>query len=1220
MKENKKHFKKEKIMKRLGIIALSLVITLFASNLSVAAVSYSGQTLKVNETDISLADLLWQIKSQTSYSFIYSPDELKEYDHLNVNEEGSLNDILDSVFEDKDLEYKQNDNIYTINKIAAKKSEQKQSIIVKGKVIDSDKKPVPGVTVLVKGTTFGTATDVNGMYKLNIPNEVDNPRLIFSFIGLKTRVVEINKKRVIDVKLEASEEVLNEVVVHTGYQTIEKRRLTSAVTTLKGEDILLPGVMSVDQLLESKVPGMIMMRNSGQTGAAAKIRIRGTSTLLGSQEPLWVIDGIIQQTPIDIDPSQINDLDFVNLLGNAISGVNPEDIEQIDVLKDASATAIYGARASNGVIVITTKKGKVGPATISYSNSMTFTQRPRYSDKSMNMMNSKDRINLSRELIEKKIQYNSKINPDVGYEGALVRLYSGEINYGQFQEAVNRFESTNTDWFDVFTKDSFSKTHSLSISGGTNDTKYYASAGYSDQQGVLKGEMNKSYSTNINITGNINKFSYRFGINASKSEKKYAPKALNVLDYAYNTTRTLPSKRDDGSLWFYGRKSQSTEQFYDYNLQNEINNSSDEIDSHRLGLTFSLNYNFTDNLKLSNTFSYSSSNTDQDIYFGEKTFRIAEMRRSKYGVTAPDDSMCPFGGELKTTKNKQESYTARTQLNFNKYLDDNKDHYIGISVGGEISSNEYNSINKDYRAYVPERGKMVVGIDIDKYKKLASWRSNDKQALGVFRNNIRHTISSYATASYSYKSLYTFNINGRVDTSNKFGSASNDKILPIWSISSSWNIKDDVLSNTSWVNDLSLRGSFGLQGNMLDGQTPELIIKRGNRNVLFNSYESKINALPNPNLKWETTTSYNGTLNFALFNRKINGTVSYFYKKTTDAFLNKKIARINGQSEYVINSGTIENKGIEIGLNFNPVKRTKVGDFYWTIDPQFGQVINTLLSKATNNIEKNATDKRKVSYGDYLSGRVFIEGQPLNTFYSYKYKDLNPENGAPRFYNIEKHKKNQYLASTPNDVYAQVMEKSGTRVPFIQGGIMNSFGYKNFALTFNLAYSVGNKVRLMKLYSDASFANGTMAPRPQDNVRNEFNKRWKRPGDEKHTNMPAILSSAEFAATQNPWWQDGDMGNRTFAGNIWNMYDNSNLRVVSGNYIKIQSLSLRYMLSKEVCNKLKIKAAHVGFSGTDLYTFCDKALKGQSPMQSGSSDGINLSVRPTYSLSFNVNF
>jgi len=280
-------------------------------------------------------------------------------------------------------------------------AQMKKAREITGTVEDERSLPLPGVTVRIKNVNLGTATDQEGRYRLKVPVNMEKFTLVFSFIGMASREIVYQGKDTIHVVLREEKHELEEVIVNTGYERINLRKSTSAIQSIKAKDIVFPGLSSIDQMLEGYVPGLIYMQNSGQVGVSPRLSIRGTSTILGSREPVWVINGIVQESPVNIDPRMINDLDFVNLLGNAVSGLNPEDIKQIDILKDASATALYGARAANGVIVITTKKGKTGPPSFSYSFNGTFRKRPYYSDHEVNMMNSAERVDFSRELLEK---------------------------------------------------------------------------------------------------------------------------------------------------------------------------------------------------------------------------------------------------------------------------------------------------------------------------------------------------------------------------------------------------------------------------------------------------------------------------------------------------------------------------------------------------------------------------------------------------------------------------------------------------------------------------------------------------------------------------------------------------------------------------------------------------------------------------------------------------
>lgn len=1184
-----------------------------------------GQPQKVtlNLKEVSLSVLFNEIKKQTSYKFFYNDAQEKSMGKITVSVKGeTVETVLKRVFEN---------SLYTFQMVGEqivitdKKVEDKglKNIRIVGQVTDSRKEPLPGVTVMVKGLTVGTATDVNGRYALTLP-AAEKMALLFSFIGMETTEVQYRGQDTINVVMKEEQSELSEVVV-TGYQTIDRRKNTSAIQSIEMDRIKVPGVQTVDQLLESHVPGMIFMQNSGQVGAAPKLRIRGTSTILGNQEPVWVLDGIVLRDPVNVSPTLINNLDFVNLVGNAISGINPEDIERIDILKDASATALYGAKAANGVINITTKKGKAGPPSVTYSLNGKFTARPRYSDKNVYLMNSKERIAYSREIIEKGLSYPT-INNWVGYEGAFEKYNNGTYTYRQFADEVARLETVNTDWFDLITEDVFSNSHTLSLSGGSTNIRYYASLGYSNEKGVIKGEKNDRYSTSVNINGSFNKFSFSFGILANKGVREYVNSNLNILDYAYNTSRAIPAFNEDGSLYFYDVQGSTNASFgrpLAFNALHEMENYRDEYNSSGVSLNMNLNYRFNDWLKTQFIFSYSINNTLQETLADANSFYAANLRGTNYGVELSTDmkstSLLPMGGEYREDITRNDNYTTRLQFDFTKYADREQRHLFNAAVGFELASSKYDGKRQVHRGYLPERGKTMASIDPDVYPAFTRWKMEEGEARGVFSDNVQNELSAYLTLTYTLDNAYSFNFNTRADASNKFGDRSNEKILPVWSVSASWDMKANILRDVNWVNGLSVRGSYGYQGNMLSNQTPELIIKKGNMNNYFEEYESTIEHYPNPNLRWEKTGAFNASVDFALFDNRIRGTFSYFYKKTKDAFLSKTVADINGVESYVINSGTVENKGYEISFNFTPFKAgAEVGGFRWDIDPQLGQVLNTLLTKAVNN---DNFDKKQdeIFYTNYLDGTALVKGESLNTFFSYKYRGLSPEDGRPMFYDVEEELKEEYLQMEREDVFRRVMKVSGTRVPVLQGGVLNTFSYKRMSLSFNFAYSFGSKIRLMQLYG-ANKNGTTVAPLPERNVRREFVKRWQRPGDENHTNIPGLLSNKEYSKTLNPWWKTGDNNSINFADNIWQMYDNSDIRTVSGNYLKLQSFVFNYTLPEQFCKKLLLKSAYIGISGNNLFTICSSKLKGQDPSQSGTTDKLNLSIRPSYSVNLGVTF
>lgn len=1195
---------------------------------SVFANSSAQVRLSLEMKEVALKEVFDEIARLTNYKFVYSNNECERAGKISVNvKDEELEDVVRMCLAGTKLGFRIEDKLVLISPklfIDEKKKDDKKPVVAKGLVVDKDKLPLPGVTVMLKGTTIGSVTNVNGEFSLVI-SDTTKAELLFTFVGMKSvtmKYMDRPKKGVWTITMEDDMVAMDEVtVVSTGYGDVDRRRLTSAVTSLNMDDIMVPGFSSVDQMLEGRIPGMIFMQNSGQVGAAPRVRIRGNSTVIGNQEPLWVVDGIVQSDPVNVDPAQLNDLDFVNLLGNAISGLNPEDIERIDVLKDAAATAIYGTRAANGVIVITTKKGKVGKPTVSYAFTGTFSRRPYYSDKTVNLMNSKERVEASRELFERQIGYDNVTN-FVGYEKAYLDYQAGLIDFTEFNRLTDYYETLNTDWFDVLLQNSFSHKHTLSLSGGSENIRYYASVGYNDQRGVIRKEKNDQFTANMKLNGTYDKLQFQFNMNFNNSKKHYTPSVdgVSVTQYAYQTNRALPAYNPDGSRAFYQFSEVGLYSGMLFNMENEMDKTYQEIEGNAVNLTGLVKYTFWNVLSVEGTASYSSSVTNQDEIYEEGSYYVEKLRN---GGEAPKNE-CPVGGEWNNKITRQNSWLARLQLNYSQYLEDK--HFLTASLGGELSSKKYNTVSMVQRGYYPDRGlsfgtledeDLIASNYWSQYSAYRKWLVKNVPTLSQSKTNLG---SLYFSASYTYNNLYTINFNTRMDISNQFGSRSREKLLPIWSVSGRWDIGRQFWAGNSKVNEFALKLSYGHQGNMIDGQTSKMIINKGSTHSYLGGFQSTVNAFPNPDLKWETTASYNAELVFSLLENKISGSVGYFYKKTTDAFLTKTISVINGRSSYTVNEGSLENQGVEVTLSFVPFNQQLTASgkrgFVWRFDPQIGQVVNNLVNKAINN--QNNILRDDVTYEDFLNGNVEVAGEPLETFFSYRFKKLSSVDGSPIYYGMEEENADElhakYNSMNNEDVILAVMEPSGTRIPVLQGGFSNYFGYRQFGLSFNFTYSLGNKIRMLKLCEDFN-----IRPYPQKNMRKEFVNRWRHSGDEERTNIPGLVASDRV---NTPWWKNQWDTTYEFAGgNVYSMYDYSNIRVVKGDYLKLQSLSLRYNVEDKICKKLGLKSAYINLSGTNLFTWQSKKAKGMDvTSQSGSSSMINLSVRPTYSLSLNVTF
>jgi TonB-linked SusC/RagA family outer membrane protein len=1206
-----------------------LFLTAFCLHVSARGVS---QTITFSGKGVSLEKIFPVIEAQSGYVVFFNYNTLKDARPVSVAATRQpLQQFLKEILSGQSLVYEIKEKTIVISRVPAAILEAHAppvEIVVNGRVTDSlTGLPLAGANVDVLGRGGRhTVTDHDGRFTVTAST---GERLYITYIGhtgYEYVVTAASTKAYISLK--PTETELAEVMITNGYQNIDRRKLTSAITSVKAKDILVPGIFSIDQALEGRVPGLFILNNSGEVGAAPKVRIRGTSTILGSREPVWVVDGVVVNNPTGIDPQTINDLDFVNRLGNAISGLKPFDIEQIDVLKDASATALYGVRAANGVIVITTKKGHAGPPQISFSTSGTYTRRPRYSDNNINVMNSRERIDYSRDMISMGLDYPANINW-VGYEGALRDLYTGKYTYDQFQQQVHQLETMNTDWFKLITRDALSTQNNLSISGGNEKSSYFASLGAATQQGTVKNDGVRQYTAFVKLNSNLTpKLNWEMNLRGNVEKREYVANSVNALSYGYNTSRALPAYNSKGGLNYYQRFSGINFSYFDFNILNEMDHSRDISNTGGINLNTNLAYRISRSLKATVLFSYANSNVDQQITYDENTFYAAELRKSAYGVTPPAATTeLPYGGELQSNGVRNTSYLARAQVSYNASLDQNQKHRLDVILGSELSSNQYKGLSTVRRGYLFDRGQLFAPVDPLKYPKYASWATLTN--VDKLKDELTNLVSAYFSASYTYNNRYIVNFNTRTDYSNKFGSRSREKFLPTWSVSGRWDIAEDFFQHSNAINTLALRASYGYQGNMLENQTPELIIKQGSIDPVTNAYYSNIAFYPNPNLKWEKTGQVNLALDFALLKNKITGSVTYFNKKTTDAFLDKQVSDINGRVTYIVNAGTVENKGIEVAFSFTPVSQAAVGGrrkaFVWRIDPQLGQVFNRLLAKAINNNGQNQSVgvSNMNSYNNYLNGSQIINGKAVNTFYSYQFNGLDHTKGIPVFKNDNAANSTRFKSMSLDQIYQEVMQPTGNRIPTIQGGISNYFSYGNLSLSFNMTYSLGAKVRLTKLYTGSTGSMKlyrTAAPMPEESVSSLLVNRWRKPGDEAFTNIPALLSSWDYKNTLTHWSTSQQLNSFQYADNIWQMYDNSDLRTASGNFLKLKTLNLRYQLPAKALGRTGIKNAALSLSGTNLYTLASKKLQGQDPEQTGFNDNIQLSARPSFSFGVDLSF
>lgn len=1170
----------------------------------------SAQLITIKGKNMTLKEAFEEVKKQTGYTIFLKADEglinnTKVF--LNVDKM-DLKPFLDHILKDKNISYTVSNKTIALAKkeiVGSGLSAIINQVVVHGTVLDESKKPISNVTITNLATKRSTQTSDDGNFILRGIKKGEE--IEFRCLGKKSVRLKYNDEKVLSVVMQDAINEIEEFVI-TGYQKIDKRKNTSEITTLSVPDLLVPGMTSLDQLLEGNVPDLMFMQNSGELGATPRLRVRGTSTLLGNREPLWVLDGFVMQDPVNVSNDDLNNPDYVNIIGNAISGVNPQDIERIDILKDASATALYGTRAANGVIVITTKKGFVGKPSVSFRQSTKMSQRPRYTDRSIYLMNSAERVAFGKDLVDLHYAFPSNMSM-VGYEGAFYRYQTGKTSIGEFQKEVDQYANANTDWFKALTQDSYSLDQSLSLSGGSEDTRYFTSFGYNRENGVLKNTNSNRFTGRININSSFfnEKIQLNVALSGSESKRTNQQQAIGTMDYAYNTTRALPLYDQDGDPFFYDVLMYNHNRAYNqfqFNVLNEINNSSVNINSQNLNSILSVRYKVNNNLDFDLSGNYSTSTSGQESWWGEKTHYIAKYKNGEWWEKPQEGeygySEIPYGGILNSNNSSASSYTLRVQANYRKQFGEEDQHGIYFNGGYETYENKNSSVGNEARGYLKDRGKQFVdNLDLDLFPRYSDWIKRNHTNLN---ENLTRTISGYGVLSYSYKSYFSLNANSRFDISNKFGSRSNERLLPVWSISGSSNFKQILFQNIDFINTFSARASFGIQGNMLDDQSPNFIMRLGTINPMFNEYVSYSARTPNPNLRWEQTRQWNFGADASILEGRVNVGVSIYGKRTKDAFSTVSVAAENGIESYVMNSGKIKNSGYSISLALFPIKKK---DFSWYMSTYYGGNFNRVQSD-------NAT---VYTASSYLNGYALVNGEPVGTFYSYKFLGLNPSDGSPLMHDYEDR---QHLLQGKNleQIVKMVMVNSGSREPNFSGSLTNRFNYKRLSVSSMLTYSLGGKARLFGLYKP--IINGVKA---ENNVRKEMIDRWVVPGDETKTNIPAIISpsSPNFAIYNSHYSTMSDILGNSFryADNLWSMYDQSDMRVVSANYLKMTSVVMRYSLEPKVLKRTPFKTASLGFGAMNLFTWSAKELRGQTPTQAGF-DKPNLSLRPQYTFELSL--
>lgn len=1161
------------IGKRRFLFLFSLILT---TQVSLSAYSQEKK-ITFSLKNATLKEIINEVRKLSDYDFAYRDINLEVFKRRNVvYKDATVDEILTDCLKGTGLVYSITGKTIVIKK-QADKAETKKTRTVTGRVTDEKGGALPGVTVVIKGTNWGTATNTNGDYKLEVPVTGESV-LQFTFVGMKTQEIKVGDKEKIDVKMEEDSEILDDVVV-TGYQMLKEKGMAGAYSKVKAEELVMTGSETIESMLQGKLPGVVVINQSGLTGTRQKVRVRGTSTLVGNAAPVWVVDGIIQEDNLPFKASELaaigdDNLDMMrDFIGGAVSWLNPNDIEDITVLKDASATSIYGVKAANGVILITTKKGDRGRMMLNYTGNFTTSQKMNYDRQEV--MNSQERVDLSREAYERGARVP---NETMGYMGLALAYDRREISLEEFETRAKKLELMNTDWFDLLYRTPFSQSHSVSFSGGVEKATYRASFGYRNVKNTAKGNEQVAYTGGLHMNMIFfDKLTLTASLSGSNTETKAFASGVDPFNYAINTSRAIAAYDENGEFSYYDKNG------YNYNILNELANSGNKNESRSLSLNVNARWRLTNDLALTGTLGGSTSSSFAETWFTEKSTYIAAIRGYEHGEYGSldiqfRDSPLPYGGMLTVSESRNFNYTARLQMEYLKVI--NGLHSVNVMVGLESRSNKYDGYSQTNWGYQPERGKNFVDVPV----QLPSGRLNKDYARTkpTVTDEVSNYLSYYATAGYMYDNRYSINLSVRGDGSNRFGE--DGKFLLVYSAGLRWNVTDEHwMKNQKLVNNLSFTASLGYQGNVVENVSPNLVTELEEVDAKTGEYRMKWKQLPNPDLKWEKTLSVNLGANFALFGSKLNGSFNWYYKKTTDVITMAKVPYENGTSKMYINDGNMTNRGWDLSFSLVPV-RTK--DFVWSLGTSFSGNDNEVKS----NIEPNGEWKNAVN------GSINKKGYPVGSFWAFKYTGLNAENGEPLF---DFSRANTAQAAKDATEYMVYM---GTREPTFTMGLNMVFRWKRLSFPLNVYFSRGNKEFLTSPYE-----NGYMMISEAKNSSTELNKRWRKPGDEKNTKIPSI----PVGNNCRPLYPFEDGKTAIYPLEAWAY---SNVRVVDAWYIRFSDLKLSYNLPDQWIKGFAENIA-VSFTMTNPLQIKSKDFKGRDPeiavgQQPRSQDfslGINMS-------------
>lgn len=1182
--------KKRKLQRILLRMKFILLLAVFSIELHAGVYSQIG-TLSLKVEQVPIKAVLDEIKKQTGVDFIYDHEDISGLKPVSLNVRNrSVESILNQCLDHTILGFE------IVNKTIILKRKNpdapQERIVIRGSVTDETGSPLPGVTILLQGTTIGVSTNIDGKFELNLPVN-EKGILEFSFIGMKKQIVEYKGQNNLKVVMRPVQQDLDEVVV-TGMQVIRKDRMTGSASVITAKELENDGVSSIDQVMEGRIAGLNSMVTTGAPGARAKITIRGENNLSGNSEPLWILDGLPMFGGVPTLQKESGFDPVGSVMEDGIGNVNPEDIESITVLKDASATAMYGARAANGVIVITTKKGYQGETYFSYNGSFSLSSAPRIE---VDMMNSSQKVDYELGIIER---YQT---PEAtGRVGSLWKDYNkGFIGRDQYNSGLEELRRTRTDWFDEIFRQATSQVHSLTARGGNEKLTFYSSLRYEQKEGILQQNKYRNVGANVNLEYRAHRMlNISFDLNANARKNQEHASAIDPFQYAVFANPYERPYDEQGNyaadLTFLANNLSTTNasgyKFNTFNILRELKENKQETNGSDITATVRVDLKPLEGLRLAGNFRYSESyNTGQiENYPGTYTsFIHSDFASTEYEGT--DLPMEYNDGRFNESAGRSYNWVSRIEAEYSRLFA--KKHFVSVFLANEVMARKFNNFNYTAPSYDPEYRILGFPQFKNSSNKLSDYES-DLATLFSSRDGQDKSVSFISSLSYAFNDKYVANFTLRADGADIIGT--NQRYTPLWSAGLRWNLhKEKFMEKLSFVSELAIKGSYGYTGQIDRSAYPFSTMTMAN--TKFDGYlMAKTFTYANPTVRWEKKLDRNIGVDVSLFKNRIGATFDAYFNQVNDVLGPYNLPISSGRNNITANTSSLKNTGWETTVNIRWVDSR---------DFKFQTSFNIAMNK--NEITKaigNISDIREQNAD--AGGVKNLVGHQTGGVYGWKFAGVWDQSGSAMMYMsdeakveyaklmdrwagfTEKQKEGLYRNGIVPDVQnipdaiafdetvfqqlglgtaaSEIRKKSmlylGSINPKHVGGFSTFMKYKTLELSTNWSFKTGFIVPVFDDTKSAPGANGSDKASSRTNRTLRALYQWQNAGDK--TMVPKYEAIGRYYSYNSLCTSD---------------------KYEKGNYLRLQTITLSYSLPREVVAKLGMSKIKASVQARNLVTF-----------------------------------